>query len=254
VEGAELCPLRRRGSNLRHEEGIMAELRLRSLLCEEPATSNGDDIEIFVGGISAGGQFPIDQGQFRDLSMFNFPFAGQIEIRLTEDTDPAGAPLVVQEGEGGVQSLPVRVKADGRYQIYFEVVPSVRHLSNHILLFRSLHCVEPATSFGDDVEIFANGLSLGGPFPIDKGQFRDLSAYGIDFDGQVHLEFEEDSDPAGGAFAIPDTLAGQGVQKQDVKVKEDGRYSLFYEVIARDRISGRLPANRLRPARAAVAK
>src|SRR5262245_52126656 len=98
------------------------------------------------------------------------------------------------------------------------------------LRLRSLVCIEPATSFGDDIEIFVNGLSAGGKFPIDQGQFRDLNEFNVDFDGQAFVTFEEDSDPAG-ETAVAESIVGQGVQRRDVRIKEDGRYLLFFEVI-----------------------
>jgi len=94
-----------------------------------------------------------------------------------------------------------------------------------------LLCKEPATSFGDDIELFVNGLSAGGQFPIDQGQFRDLSEFNFDFDGQAFVTFNEDTDPAG-EIAVQDSLVGQGAQRQDVRIKDDGRYQLFFEVIA----------------------
>ena len=102
---------------------MTALMRLRSLLCNEPATSNGDDIEIFVNGISAGGEFPIDQGQFRDLSAFSFDFDGQAEIDFKEDSDPAGRTVIEEALAGqGVQAREIQIKADGRYTFFFEVL------------------------------------------------------------------------------------------------------------------------------------
>ncbi|HEX6719905.1 MAG TPA: hypothetical protein VF088_22550 [Pyrinomonadaceae bacterium] len=97
------------------------------------------------------------------------------------------------------------------------------------LHLRSIVCDEPATSFGDDIDIFVNGLSVLGQFSIDQGQFRDLSEFNFGFDGRSFLEFKEDSDPAG-ELTIDETLAGQGVQREKVKIKDDGRYQLFFEV------------------------
>jgi len=209
----------------------MAKLLLRSLLCLEPATSFGDDIGVFVNGLSSGGEFPIDQGQFRDLSEFDFDFDGQAFVTFEEDTDPAGQTTIEESlGGQGVQQRDVTIKDDGRYKLFFEVVPAKPIAFRNRLLLRSLLCNEPATSFGDDIEIFVNGLSAGGVFPIDKGQFHDLSDFNFDFDGQAFVTFKEDSDPAGDT-AIPDSLGDQGVQRQDVRIKQDGRYQLFFEVI-----------------------
>jgi len=210
----------------------MGRLQLRSLLCVEPATSFGDDIKILVNGLSAGGEFPIDQGQFRDLSQFEFDFDGQAFVDFEEDTDPTRQITIDESLAGqGVQQRDVRIKDDGRYKLFFEVVPAKPFIFRNKLLLRSLLCNEPATSFGDDVEIFVNGLSAGGQFPIDQGQFRDLSEFNFDFDGQAFVTFKEDTDPAG-EIAVGDSLVGQGVQRQDVRIKDDGRYQLFYEVIA----------------------
>jgi hypothetical protein len=209
----------------------MARLQLRSLLCIEPATSFGDDIRIFVNGLSAGGEFPIDQGQFRDLGEFDFDFDGQAFVNFEEDTDPAGQTTIEEALAGqGVQQRDVRIKDDGRYKLFFEVVPAKPITFRNKLLLRSLLCNEPATSFGDDIEIFVNGLSAGGEFPIDQGQFRDLSEFNFDFDGQVFVTFQEDTDPAG-ETAVQESLVDQGVQRQDVRIKGDGRYQLFFEVI-----------------------
>lgn len=99
------------------------------------------------------------------------------------------------------------------------------------LQLRSLLCLEPATSFGDDIKILVNGLAAGGEFPIDQGQSRNLSEFEFDFDKQAFVTFKEDIDPAG-EIAVQDSLVGQGVQRQDVRIKDDGRYQLFYEVTA----------------------
>jgi hypothetical protein len=210
---------------------LMTRLQLRSLLCEEPATSFGDDIEIFVNGLSAGGQFPIDQGQSRDLSRFDFDFDGQAFVTFEEDSDPGGDTTVLAALMGqGVQRREVRIKEDGRYQLFFEVIAAKPITFKNKLLLRSLLCTEPATSFGDDIEIFVNGLSAGGQFPIDQGQFRDLSEFNFDFDGRAIVNFKEDSDPAGDTV-IDASLTNQGVQRRDIQIKDDGRYQLFFEVL-----------------------
>lgn len=98
------------------------------------------------------------------------------------------------------------------------------------LQLRSLVCDEPATSFGDDIEILMNGISVVGQFAIDQGQFRDLSGFSSDFNARAFLTFKEDSDPAG-EIAIDQALAGQGVQREKLKIKDDGRYQLFFEVL-----------------------
>jgi hypothetical protein len=98
------------------------------------------------------------------------------------------------------------------------------------LRLRSLHCTEPATSFGDDVEIFVNGISAGGQFPIDQGQYRDISAQPFDFAGQAILGFQEDGDPGGFDVIVPEDLVDTGVQMFLVRIKSDGRYELYCEV------------------------
>jgi hypothetical protein len=104
---------------------VMAMLILRSLLCTEPATSFGDDIEIFVDGISAGGQFGIDQGQSKDLSLltpheFNDVDIGDtVNFKFTEDTDPAADFDV--ELTKGTHHNHVRIKSDGRYEFFWKV-------------------------------------------------------------------------------------------------------------------------------------
>jgi len=37
-----------------------------------------------------------------------------------------------------------------------------------------LLCINPATSFGDDIRIVVDGQDAGGEFGIDKGQTHDL--------------------------------------------------------------------------------
>jgi len=98
------------------------------------------------------------------------------------------------------------------------------------LQLRSLLCNEPATAFGDDIEIFVNDISAGPEFPIDKGQFRDLSAFRTDFDGQAVIDFVEDG-TLGARMTIDEALAGKGVQVRDVQIKDDGRYQFSFEVI-----------------------
>ena len=98
------------------------------------------------------------------------------------------------------------------------------------LRIRSLHCSEPATSFGDDIEIFINGITATGQFPIDQGQFRDISAQPFDFAGQAIVGFQEDGDPGGFDVVVPESLVDTGVQRRLVRVKDDGRYELFFEV------------------------
>jgi hypothetical protein len=74
----------------------MATLFLRSLVCDEPLTSFGDDIEVFVDGTSFGGQFGIDQGQSKDLAqlalavdpeLLSFDDGDTVTIEFKEDSD-----------------------------------------------------------------------------------------------------------------------------------------------------------------------
>jgi hypothetical protein len=109
-------------------------------------------------------------------------------------------------------------------------VTSISKPTNRLFL-RSLVCNEPATSFGDDIEIFVNNVSAGGQFPIDQGQSRSLSRFNFDFDVPAFVTFKEDNDPAG-ATTIEESLAGQGVQRRDIIIKADGRYELSFEVLS----------------------
>jgi hypothetical protein len=98
-------------------------------------------------------------------------------------------------------------------------------------------CDEPATSFGDDIEIFVDGVSVGGQFPIDKGQSKDLtqlnpSVFLVDDGDTVTIEFKEDSDPAGQLQAdVPTewTPEDRKTRLANVRIKNDGRYRLFYK-------------------------
>jgi hypothetical protein len=149
---------------------MTALLQLRSLVCNEPATSFRDDIEIFVNGISAGGQFPIDKGQFRDLSGVRFDFDGQAEIDFKENSDPAKETVVLEAlAEQGVQEREVQIKSDGRYVLFFEAIPTKIVGSRARIQLRSLLCNEPATSLGDDIEISVNGISASGQFSDRQG-------------------------------------------------------------------------------------
>lgn len=106
-----------------------------------------------------------------------------------------------------------------------------QQVSNEFTLYLiSFVCDEPATSFGDDIEIFVNGRSVGGQFGIDQGQSHDINQR-IKFSGVADIEFKEDSDPKSGELEIDGSMAGKGTQKVSVKIKDDGRYRLFYEVI-----------------------
>jgi hypothetical protein len=104
----------------------MAKLILRSLRCDEPATSFGDDIEIFVDGRSAGGQFGIDQGQTKDLALLDpheFPvdeIGETVTFQFTEDTDPAAQ--FDRPATLGKHHDFVRVKEDGRYQLFWKIL------------------------------------------------------------------------------------------------------------------------------------
>ena len=75
----------------------MATLFLRSLVCDEPLTSFGDDIEVFVDDTSFGGQFGIDKGQSKDLAqlalavdpeLLSFDDGDTVTIEFKEDSDP----------------------------------------------------------------------------------------------------------------------------------------------------------------------
>jgi hypothetical protein len=111
-----------------------------------------------------------------------------------------------------------------------------------LLQFRSLVCDEPATSFGDDIELFVNGTSIGPQFPIDQGQSQNLAALtgnlGKDIvtfdDGDtVDIEFKEDTDPHSGHLLLDVPTAwtpeDQKTRVANVSIKNDGRYRMFYK-------------------------
>jgi hypothetical protein len=102
----------------------MAKLILRSLRAIEPATGNGDDIEIFVNGISAGGQFGIDQGQSKDLTTlnpheFDVDEGDMVNIAFTEDTDPAAE--IDRPVAPGIHKERLKIKQDGDYEFFYSV-------------------------------------------------------------------------------------------------------------------------------------
>src|SRR5690349_19023874 len=60
-----------------------------------------------------------------------------------------------------------------------------------------LLCINPATSFGDDIRIVVDGQDAGGEFGIDKGQTHDLSEFVFDVDEEsANIVFFEDNDHA----------------------------------------------------------
>jgi hypothetical protein len=98
-------------------------LHLLKLVCHEPATSFGDDIEIFIDGRPAGRKFGIDQGESRDLSQYRFPFKQSATVFFKEDSDPASTITIDARDLGkGMRDQRVRVKDDGDYQLFYEVI------------------------------------------------------------------------------------------------------------------------------------
>lgn len=105
---------------------MASKLHLRSLFCEEPATSFGDDIEVYANGELKTSQFPIDQGQSHDIGSDTF-FNGSAEIKLIEDGDgdtPGIATALDAEAGQGVQKKFISLKDDGKYWVYYEVLSS----------------------------------------------------------------------------------------------------------------------------------
>ncbi|HEY4028804.1 MAG TPA: metallophosphoesterase [Caulobacteraceae bacterium] len=136
---------------------------------------------------------------------------------------------------------------------------SVYYLKPYVLSLHKVICDEPATSFGDDLQIYIdnNPLTpailaninvsagaipdtlfqeaeniLAGPrdeMKIDKGQTYNLTVE-LGVDDKATLTFMEDGDPAGGAVLDAKAVAGHGEQTLSFKIKDDGRYRLFYSV------------------------
>jgi hypothetical protein len=98
------------------------------------------------------------------------------------------------------------------------------------VILHSLKCDEPATSFGDDIEIFVNGVSTGTKIQIDQGQTWNLTALDphvftdIAVGDTVTFQFDEDSD-AGKPF---DRVVTKGTHHESVQVKSDGKYQFFW--------------------------
>jgi 3',5'-cyclic AMP phosphodiesterase CpdA len=149
---------------------------------------------------------------------------------------------------------------------------SVYYLRPYLLTLIKIVCIEPATSFGDDLEIYVDNnpvtparllnLSirkvsslkdavsvdavesvwdsaqqqvrnvLAGPrdeINIDKDQTYNFGQqFGIA--AKTILSFREDSDDAGQVSVDAAAAVGKGIQQLDVKIKQDGRYFLFYSI------------------------
>jgi hypothetical protein len=92
-----------------------------------------------------------------------------------------------------------------------------------------LLCINPGTSFGDDIRIVVDGQDAGGEFGIDKGQTHDLSEFVFDVDEEsANIVFFEDSDHAAD-FDVEVTQPGK--RRKDVAIKEGGFYLLVFRVI-----------------------
>ena len=92
-------------------------------------------------------------------------------------------------------------------------------------------CHEPATSFGDDIRIFVNDLAVGDQFNIDKGGSRNLGGYKFDFSGQAVITFTEDNDPCEAKIVVEESMVGTTTQRRDFKIKDDGKYSISFQVV-----------------------
>lgn len=100
------------------------------------------------------------------------------------------------------------------------------------LKLRALYCEEPATSFGDDIDVQVDGLSIipFGQFPIDEGQSYNLG-YEYKFEGQCVIGFYEDRDFAT-SLDITEDMAGRDISDPvEIRIKEDGIYWLYFTVV-----------------------
>jgi hypothetical protein len=101
-------------------------------------------------------------------------------------------------------------------------------LATQLHLLR-LQCINPATSFGDDIQIFVNGEPAGRQFGIDKSQVQDLRDFTFQVgDETANIVVNEDNDHAAD-FDV--SVSKEGQHEKDFAVKEGGVYKLYYEVI-----------------------
>lgn len=102
-------------------------------------------------------------------------------------------------------------------------------LATQLHLLR-LQCINPATSFGDDIQIFVNGAPAGKQFGIDKSDVHNLSEFTFQVgDETANLTVTEDNDHAAD-FEV--SVSKEGQHAKEFAVKEGGVYRLYYEVIA----------------------
>lgn len=92
-----------------------------------------------------------------------------------------------------------------------------------------LTCINPATSFGDDIRLTVDDEEAGGEFGIDKSETHDLSQFvfnELDEEAATITVFE-DSDHV---TDLELSLARSGKKKVEFPVKEGGFYRLTYRV------------------------
>jgi hypothetical protein len=92
-----------------------------------------------------------------------------------------------------------------------------------------LLCINPATSFGDDIRILVDGDEAGGEFGIDKNQTHDLSQFvfpDLDEDTASVTVFEDGDHVAD----LELSLDRAGKKRKEFPVKEGGFYTLGYRV------------------------
>lgn len=178
----------------------------------------------------------------------------QEDVSIVQGQSDLNIPLInVENLEDMGTTLPITVlDVDNRTRSVYYVIP-------HVISLHRVICDEPATSFGDDLQIYVDNMPVtpailldinvsagavptdiiqtaenlsAGPrdeMKIDKGQTYNLTVqYGVS--EQVSLIFMEDGDPAGAATIDAKTVAGRGEQVLSFKVKDDGRYRLFYSI------------------------
>ena len=94
-----------------------------------------------------------------------------------------------------------------------------------------LTCINPATSFGDDIRLTVDDEEAGGEFGIDKGQTHDLSAFvfnDLDEEAATVTVFEDGDH----VTDLDISLARSGRKKTEFPVKEGGFYRLVSRVTA----------------------
>jgi hypothetical protein len=221
-----------------------SRLQARFLLCEEPATYFGDEIEIYLGSEEVPDFFhanlDVDEGECHSIEgMRPYFFDSEVDIIFKEETDYGGN-LLVKEADAqraGLQWADVHVKEDGRYKIGFEVDSPNILQPGYVLYLNELCFDEPGAVFGgdiglaDDVEIFVNCHRAPDKysFSSQKNVCHRINSCFI-FSGDALIYFMEDSDLVKGATTL---INGKDmVGDSEIGVKIDGReYTLDISIL-----------------------